>query len=177
MELAYSAGFEEGSSNVNRCVSPVSKIIQGEKNMKSYLILTVISAACLFAACGNKTGVPIEFSKACSPENEKKYVEIGGVLAAKGGVFCSNIGGGRIECGFTLKEKPGDDDGVRVDIEQGSSSNSVEKLQSGYKPEDIKIRDNSGNLISLADKVRLTGEMNVMPDGKFCFLKVTKIEK
>ncbi len=146
--------------------------------MKNHLILAIIVVCCAAAtACSNKTGVPIEFSKACSLENEKKYVEISGVLAAKGGVFCSNIGGGRMECGFTLKEKPSDADGVRVNIEQGGSSNSVEKLESGYKPEDIKIRDNSGNLVNLTDKLKLTGEMNIMPDGKFCFLKVTKIEK
>jgi hypothetical protein len=50
-------------------------------------------------------------------------------------------------------------------------------LKSGYKKEDIKIRDNAGNVINLSDKVKLTGEMNVTPDQKVCFLNVTKIEK
>ncbi len=145
--------------------------------MKSYFIATALFACYVFAfACGNKTGVPVEFSKACSPENEKKYVEVGGFFDDKGGVFCSNIGG-RMECGFTLKEKPTDEKGFTAYIEQGDWANTVEKLQSGYKHEDIKIRASDGNPINLADRVKLTGEMNVAPGGSVCFIKVTKIEK
>lgn len=144
--------------------------------MKNLIILVFMFVAIFAAAC-NKTGVPIEFSKACSIENEKKYIEVSGFLDDKGGVFCSNIGGGNVKCGFKLLEKPGGEKSIGADIEEGTWANNVEKLGSGYKKEDIKIRDNDGNIINLADKVKLTGEMNVTPDLKVCFLKVAKIEK
>jgi hypothetical protein len=144
--------------------------------MKKSLIL-ILGFVCIFVTACNKTGVPVEFSKACSIENEKKYIEVSGFLDDKGGVFCSNIGGGNVKCGFKLLENPGSEKSIGADIEQGTWANNVEELPRGYKKEDIKIRDNSGNIINLADKVKLTGEMNVTPDGKVCFLKVTKIEK
>ena len=144
--------------------------------MKNYLILTAIFACCVFVACSSKTGVPVEFSKACSPDNQKKYVEVAGYLDDDGSLYCSNVGG-RMNCGFTFKEKPTDAKGFGADIEQGSSANEVEKLSSGYKREDIKIHASDGSIINLADRVKLTGEMNLAPDGSVCFMEVTKIEK
>lgn len=144
--------------------------------MKNSLIL-ILGFICIFVAACNKTGEPVEFSKACSIENEKKYVEVSGFLDDKGGVFCSNIGGGNVKCGFSLRENPGSENAIKADIEQGTWANNVEKLERGYKKEDIKIHDNSGNVIDLADKVKLTGEMTVTPDLKVCFIKVTKIER
>jgi hypothetical protein len=141
------------------------------------LIISVFMFVAVFTSACNKTGVPVEFSKACSIENEKKYIEVSGFLDDKGGVFCSNIGGGNVKCGFKLLENPGSEKSIGADIEEGTWANNVEKLGSGYKKEDIKIHDNGGNIINLADKVKLTGEMNVTPDLKVCFLKVTKIEK
>ena len=146
------------------------------KIMKNYLILTVIVVCWVAPACSNKTGVPVELSKACALENDKKYVEVNGFLDDKGGVFCSNIGG-RMECRFTLKENPQDNDGINVYIEQGTWANNVEKLEKSYKREDIKIHVDDGNLINLSEKVKLTGEIGMMPDGRGCSLKVTKIEK
>ena len=143
--------------------------------MKNYLILTVLFICCVAVAC-NKTGVPVEFSKACSLENEKKYIEVSGFLNDKGGVFCSNIGG-RMDCGFKLTENPNDEKSITADIEQGTWANNVEKLERSYKTEDIKIHDNDGNVINLAERVKITGEINVTPDQKVCFIKVTKIEK
>jgi len=123
----------------------------------------------------------MEFANACKPENEKKYIEISGVLAQRGSVFCSNTGG-RMECGFDLLESAGSKNIVRVDIAQGSGSSSVEKLESGYKKEDIKIHDNSGNLVALdSDKVKVTGKMSVVPPmgnaAGVCFMQVNKIER
>jgi hypothetical protein len=143
--------------------------------MRSTFVFVGIALALFITGC-SKTAVPIEFSKACSQENEKKYLEISGFLDDKGGVFCSNIGG-RMDCGFTFLEKPGDAKGIKADIEQGSGANTVDKLERGYKKEDIKIRDNSGNVINMAEKVKITGEMNVTPDGSLCFVEVDKITK
>ena len=143
--------------------------------MKPITLLVLITLGIL-AGCNTK-GEPVEFSKACDVANEKKVVEISGFLVDKGGVFCSNIGGGRLECGFTLTEKLGDDKGFKAEIAQGSSANSVEELPRGFKKEDIKIRDNGGNIISPSDKVKLTGKMSVGPGGVPCFMQVDKIER
>jgi hypothetical protein len=143
--------------------------------MKNILVLVALSVA-LFAGC-KKDAVPVDISKICSPDNEKKYITTSGYLDDKGSVFCSNIGGGRMDCKFDVIAST---DGPRVfgaDIEEGSGANKIEKLESGYKREDIKIHDNSGNIIKLSDKVTLTGEMSIAPDGSVCFMEVDKIEK
>ena len=149
--------------------------------MKRMILLSgfvaLVSVAC------NTVGEPMEFANACKPENDKKYIEVSGVLTEQGrSVFCSNIGGGRLECGFDLLESAGSANKIRVDIAQGSGSNSVAKLESGYKKEDIKIRDNSGNPVALdADRVKVTGKISVAaPMGNAagtCFLQIDKIER
>lgn len=149
--------------------------------MKNYFIPIFIFACCLFAAC-NQTGTPVEYTRACDAANEKTYIEVSGFLDDKGGVYCSNTGGGPVRCGFKLLESPGAEKGFSADIEQGTWANNVEKLQSGYKKEDIKIHDNSGNVIDLSGKVKLVGKMNVAknpsnPEYDVCYLTVTKIEK
>lgn len=140
-------------------------------------IFVILVSSLFILNCTQQTGVPVEFSKACSIENEKKYIEVSGFLNPGGSVFCSNIGGGNVKCGVKFTENPGDEKGFNADIEQGTWANNIEKLERGYKREDIKIHDNNGNIINLADKVKLTGEMNVTPGGEVCYLKVTKIEK
>ncbi len=144
--------------------------------MKNYLILAVIFICCAAVGC-NSTGTPVEFSKACSFENDKKYIEVNGFLDAKGAVYCSNTGGGPVRCSFKLLANPGDGKGFTADIERGTWANNVEELKSGYKIEDIKIHDNNGNIINLADKFKVTGKLNTVPDGSVCYLTVTKIEK
>ena len=141
------------------------------------LFILVVSGA---FGC-NTVGEPVEFSKACGIENEKKVIEVSGFLAERGSVFCSSTGG-RLECGFDLLELQGSDKKLRVEIEQGSGANTVDKLERGYKKEDIRIRDNSGNVLNLAtDKVKVTGKMSIAePKGEaqgICFMQVTKIEK
>ena len=145
--------------------------------MKNYLILAVLFLGCIAFGCGRPTtGTPVEFAQACTPENEKKYIEVSGFFDTAGGVYCSNRSG-RMECSFNFKENPTGDKKISAYIEQGTSANTVEELKSGFKREDIKIRDNGGSVINIADKVRVTGEMNVTPDAKVCFINVTKIEK
>ena len=149
--------------------------------MKKSIFLFAVSLACIASGC-NKTGTPVEYSAACSVENEKKYIEVSGYLNDKGGVFCSNTGGGPVRCGFKLLETPTSEKGFSADIEQGTWANNVEKLNSGYKKEDIKIHDDGGNIIGLDQKVKLVGRMNVAknpsnPEHDVCYLTVTKIEK
>ena len=136
--------------------------------------LPVLVVCCVLAGC-DQPAVPVEFSKACAVEYEKKQVEMRGFLSARGSVFCSNRSG-RMECGITFTETPGAQKSISAYIEQGSGANNVEKLKSGYKREDVKIHDNHGKIISLAEKVKLTGKLNVTPDLSTCFVDVAKIE-
>jgi len=134
-----------------------------------------LAACCLVAACSQtEPGVPVEYSKACAVENEKKVVAVSGFLSPGVTVFCSNHGG-RMECSYTFTETAGAKKGFSAEIEQGGGANQVEKLKSGYRREDVKIRDSAGSVINLAEKVKLTGKMNVTPS--VCFLQVTKIER
>lgn len=82
-----------------------------------------------------------------------------------------------MECAYRLTETPGEGKSISADIEQGARANQAEKLKSGYKREDIKIRDSNGNIIDLAKKVRLTGKMSVTPDLTVCLIQATKIEQ
>lgn len=148
--------------------------------MKILFALT-FAIVVLISGCGSTTGVPTEFANACNPDNEKKHIEVSGVLEQRGSVFCSNTGG-RMECGFDLFEAAGSDKKLRVDIEQGSGANTVDKLERGYKKEDVKIRDNTDNQIALgSDKVKVTGKMSVVPPmgnaQGVCFMQVNKIER
>lgn len=140
-------------------------------------ILIVAAFVGLFAVACNTVGEPVEFAKACSPDSEKKTVEIGGFLSDKGGVFCSNIGGGPVKCGFKFTETPTSEKSISADIVEGTWANNVEKLERGYKKEDIKIHDNGGNIINIDDKVKITGTLNTTGDPNVCFVSVAKIEK
>src|SRR5690349_15872737 len=125
--------------------------------MKYFFCFCLLATFC--SACSKPTAIPTELSNVCSADNEKKYISTSGFLDDKGGVFCSNIGGGRLDCGFAVLASPGGDKVFSADIEQGSGANEVEKLERSYKKEDIKIHDNNGAVIALpADKVTLTGE-------------------
>ena len=132
-------------------------------------------------ACGAPQGTPTDLASACNPDNEKKYLEVGGYIVAGSSVFCSNIGGGRLECGLDFSDAPDGQRKMGAEVAQASGANAIEKLPSGYKKEDIKIRDNAGNVISLNDKVRVTGKMSIGPGSGgtpgVCFMTVEKIEK
>ena len=143
--------------------------------MKYMAAAAVFTAALPLAACSQpEPGTPVEFSKACALENEKKIIAASGYLTPGTSVFCSKHGG-RMECGLTLVETADAKKGFGAHVEQGSGANTVDKLKSGYRREDIRIRDSAGNVINLAEKVTLTGKMNVTRD--VCFLQVTKIER
>jgi len=129
----------------------------------------------LLAGC-KKDAVRVELTNICSPENEKKYVTTSGYLDASGSVYCSNTGG-RMDCSLDLVANPGGKRVFGAEIEEGSGSSEIEKLPSGYKKEDVKIHYDNGGLVNLSDKVTLTGQMSIAPDGSVCFMEVDKIEK
>lgn len=144
--------------------------------MKRLYLLVLLVPVMMMAGC-TKTAVPVEISKICAADNEKKYISTSGFLDDRGSIFCSNIGGGPVRCGLDVVASPGSTKVFSADIEQGSGSDEIEKLPSGYKKEDIKVHDNGGKIIAFTDKVTLTGQMSITPDGSVCFMTVDKIEK
>jgi hypothetical protein len=126
-------------------------------------------------SCKPRDAVTVDLANACAAENEKKYLSTSAFLKPGVSIYCSNRGG-RMDCSLDAVAAP---DGQRVfgaDIEEGSGANQIEKITGSYKREDLKIHDNAGGVINLADKFELTGEMNVVP-GSVCFMEVDKIEK
>ncbi|MEO7539430.1 MAG: hypothetical protein ABIV21_05345 [Pyrinomonadaceae bacterium] len=149
--------------------------------MKNYLTITLLMIMTgMVSSCSETKGVPVDFANACAVGNDKKVIEVAGFLEPRQFMYCSNRGG-RMECGFDLKDAPGSKNIVRVELEEGSSANTAEKMDSGFKKEDVKIHDNTGSIIGPGDKVRVTGKISIVPpfgnaEG-VCFMQVTKIEK
>jgi len=144
--------------------------------LRKVFAVSMLLGGLLLAGC-KKEAVRVELSNVCSPDNEKKYLTTSGYLDPGSSVFCSNIGGGRMDCGLDVVASPGSKRVFGADIEEGSGSSEIEKLPSGYKKEDIKIHYDNGGLVNLSDKVTLTGQMSIAPDGSVCFMEVDKIEK
>jgi hypothetical protein len=146
--------------------------------MKKTLLLL---AASLFAAGCNTTGIPTDFANACIADNDKKTLEVSGVLQPRSSIYCSNRAG-RMECPFDFVEAAGSEKKMTADIATGSGANTVDEIPKGFKKEDLKIRDNAGNPVGLgADKVRLTGKMMIAPAAPggqgVCLMQVYKIER
>ena len=143
--------------------------------MIKVLVFAFLTLSIFLTGC-KKEAVAIDASKVCAVENEKKYVVTSGYLDGSKSVYCSNTGG-RMDCGLDLVGSLGGKRIFGADIEEGTGANQIEKLPSGYKDEDIKIHDNSGGLINMSNKVTVTGQMSIAPDGSVCFMEVDKIEK
>lgn len=135
----------------------------------------------LFVSGCAVNGEPVEFSKACDQANDGKYLQVSGVLTPRRSVYCSNRGG-RMECPFELLESAGSQNKMTADIEVGSGANTMDEVPSGFKKEDLKVRDNAGNPIVLGtDVAKYTGKMMIAPAAPggqgVCLMQVYKIEK
>lgn len=148
--------------------------------MRILFPVLVLCLAILIAGCDTK-GVPVSYDQACALGNDGKTIATKGYLSDDGSVFCSNTGG-RMECGFTFKKSPDAKAAFSADIAVGSGSNSMDKLNSGYKKEDIAIRGNDGNAVDLSKEVTITGKLSAYqsdsaPNGVGCFVQAYKIEQ
>lgn len=130
----------------------------------------------LIASCSSKPGEPMAFPTTCNDADDGKYVAITGYLTDGGSLYCSNTGG-RMDCNFTLMEKPDGGAKILASIAQGSGANSVEDFGKSYKRSDLKIHDNSGGMVNVGDKVTLSGKFSVVPGGSSCFITVDRIDK
>lgn len=146
------------------------------------IFLSAIFAVTVFVSACNVVGEPVEYANACDVGNNDKYIQVSGILEEKGGsIFCSNTSG-RMECGYSLLAKAGDKEGISVDLEVGGGANTADKPASGFKREDLKIRDNASQPVKLGDNVKITGKVTSVkdktdPKGGVCYIKVYKIER
>ena len=145
-----------------------------------FAIATVFSLVLFISGCG-VNGEPVEFSKACDLGNDGKYLQVSGVLSPRRSIYCSNRGG-RMECPFDLLESAGSQNKMTADIEVGSGANTMDEVPSGFKKEDLKVRDSGGNPLALeSDIAKFTGKMMIAPGAAgnpgVCLMQVYKIEK
>ena len=143
-------------------------------------VIYIILLAATVSACAKNAVVEAHLLEACSPANGGKDVAVSGYLDDKGGtgVVCTNPGtADRLTCGYAVLTDPGGEKVFSAFIDQGMGKNQGEKPAAGYKKEDIKIRDDKGSVISLSDKVKLTGKMTVLADRRGCYMAVDKIER
>ena len=141
-------------------------------------ILFVIFLAAILSACGAKGPLEASILDVCSPDNQNKDVSTSGYLDdGKEGLLCSNPGAERMSCGYSVLTNPRGPKVSSAFIDQGSGANQGEKPAAGYKKEDLKIHDNKGSLVSLSDRVKLTGKMTVLAERRGCIMIVDKIEK
>ena len=145
--------------------------------MKKTLFVIVLAA--MASGCGEKV-VEVSLVDACSPANADKVVVTSGYLADKAGtgVLCTNPGtSDRPTCGYAVLTSPDGLSAFAAFIDQGIGKNKGEKPAAGYKNDDIKIRDDKGDVISLSDKVKLTGKMTYLSELRRCTMTVDKIER
>jgi len=145
------------------------------------LVFASVFTVLLFVAGCAVNGEPVEFPKACDLANDGKYLQVSGVLSPRSSMLCSNRGG-RMECPFELLESAGSANKMSADIEVGSGANTMDEVTKSYKKEELKVRDNAGNLLGLgADTAKFTGKMLIAPGAGgnpgVCLMQVYKIEK
>ena len=146
--------------------------------MNKYIVLVLL----ILLGC-NEKGIPVSYQDSCNLENNDKVLEVQGYLSDGGSLYCSSTSG-RYECGFEFKNSLEDKENYSANIAVGTGSNEVEELKSGYTSADIKVHDDTNAIVSLSEKVKITGKIHAYkddtspePDKVHCYIKVTKIVK
>lgn len=144
-------------------------------------IFAIIFVTLAFTVGCEVKGDPIELSKACDIANDGKNFQVSGVFKAQVTILCSNTSGRR-ECSLGFADPNESESKMTADIALGSGANTMDEVPKGFKSEDLKVRDNNGDLIAVGkDVVKVTGKLSVgPPSGNYpgpCFIQVYKIEK
>lgn len=145
------------------------------------IVIGFVFVMLVFVTSCGVNGEPVEFSKACEAANDGRYLQVTGVLTPRRSVYCSNRGG-RMECGMDLLESAGSKKKMSADIEVGSGANTMDEVPSGFKKEDLKVRDNAGTPLTLgSDVAKFTGKMLIAPGAGgnpgTCLMQVYKVER
>jgi hypothetical protein len=167
--------------------------------MKNCLFLFVAGFVFLSFGC-NKTPISVEFSKVCELQNDGNYLETTGYLDNIGDLNCSGKQGGNMTCGLMFKKDQNFDIDInkfnryelnpsevfRTNVLLGDSANSLKKKEyTNFKKGDMEFIGNDNSIITIKDKVKITGKARVWNDPTIkdaakslsCSIDVEKIEK
>jgi hypothetical protein len=155
------------------------------------------AAVCIFAACSwsseEADGSFVNPREVCTTGNNFRRVTTEGffVLAQKdASASCSDENGENI-CQLGFAQKPDVAVSFDLKVKEGTGANQMEKLREiklpdmiqgdKYKESDFKLRAKDGSLVSLEDKVRITGSVTYVPlysaRMSICYMTVKKIER
>ena len=146
------------------------------------LKFTVLFAAFALTAC-QKTPAAVDYQNVCQPENNGKYIAVSGYFNVDDFTICrARSNTNRITCLMRLREKAGDPKSFGAHVDEGGSANQMEELKRDFQLEDIKIRAADGAVIALSDRVKVSGEMEIVPlksqpGTNACSVSVEKIEQ
>lgn len=148
------------------------------KAVKFFLLF----AAFILTAC-RKTPVAVEYQNVCQPENNGKYVAVSGYFNVDDFTICrARSNTNKITCLMRLREKADDAKSFGAQVYEGGGANQMAELKRDFQLEDIKIRADDGTVIVLSDRVKVTGEVEIIalrsqPGTNACSISVEKIEK
>jgi hypothetical protein len=157
-----------------------------------------VAAFCIFAACSwsseEADGTFVNPWEVCTTENNFRRVTTEGyfVLAQQdASAYCSEEDSKKIcQLGFT--KGPSEHISFDVHVKEGPGANQMEKLREiniddyiknrdKLTASDFKLRAKDGSLVSLKDKVRITGSVFYAPlyaaRMSICYMTVEKIER
>jgi len=141
------------------------------------LLIAVGAVACKPQARGQK----VTFAEACNGNYYSKRINgeyIGPRIAFPGYISLSGMGLQSdtllVEL-YETKAKKGKP--IRVSLYTHGGKSSIDKLPSRYKPSDLKINVESGEVLTSEDKVIVHGEHIGGPGEALCLFKIFVIEK
>ncbi len=142
----------------------------------------VLFAAFALTAC-QKTPIAVEYQSVCQPENNGKYVAVSGYFNVDEFTICrARNKTNKVTCLMRLREKADDPKSFGAHIDEGNGANQMAELKRDFYLEDIKIRADDGAVIALSDRVKVTGEVEIValksqPGTNACSIAIEKIEK
>ena len=148
----------------------------------SPLLLPLVALA--LAGCGDSVPT-VEFAKACAKELDGKTIATTGYLHAPFEALCRKAarrGAGTTTCSFDLRDKPGGEMRLSLNIELGSGGNRVDEARLKAKRRAAAIAASDAKFLDDKARVRVTGALHAVPNAlkaeeTICWLDVEKIER
>jgi hypothetical protein len=151
--------------------------------MKNCLFIFIAGFALLSFGC-NKTPISVEFSKFCELQNDGNYIETTGYFDNVSDLNCSGKQGGNMTCNLMFKKDVNAEIDINKLIKNEENPTEVFSTYKNFKKEDMEFIGNDNSIITLKDKVKITGKTRVMSSTNIdkkpyinCSITVDKIEK
>lgn len=146
--------------------------------------LPLLAASLALAGCGESTPT-VEFAKACAKEFDGKTIATTGVLHAPFEALCRKAtrrGAAATTCSFDLRDKPGGEMRLSLNVEIGGGANRVDEARLKAKRGAAAIAAGDAKFLAEKAPVRVTGVLHAVPnvlktEETICWLDVEKIER